>query len=108
MMQWLLWFCINGKHAVIHKLISDHTVSESKLSSTKATATEEVKMDTNPAYQASAFDRQNINNALYASVTGKEDTGIYDDINDDYYTDILSGQNVKMTQNPAYTLQEDS
>jgi len=67
-------------------------------------------MNTNPAYTVSTPpDRQDINNAGYITMTGGGDTDAddYDVINDDYYTDILNNQNVKMTQNPAYVLQED-
>ena len=92
-------------------LISAHTTAKtkSKVSPTHNTALDEVKMDTNPAYSASTPPgRQNINNTSYITMTGGGDTGAddYDVINDDYYTDILNDQNVKMTQNPVYILQE--
>ena len=68
--------------------------------------TPEVQMDANPAYPASIPGTQSIKNPLYIT-TGGEDHD-YDAINDDYYTVIINDQNVRMTQNPACNVQEDS
>ena len=91
------------------KIISAHTTAKSKRPPTHNTVLDEVKMDTNPAYAASTPPgQQNISNTSYIIMTGGEGTGTddYDVINDDYYTDIQNDRNVKMTQNPAYILQE--
>jgi len=51
--------------------------------------------------------RQDINNMAYTPCItmtggGHANTDDYEVINDDYYTNILNDQNVKITQNPAY------
>ncbi|XP_065918231.1 laminin subunit beta-1-like isoform X1 [Dysidea avara] len=91
------------------KTKATHTTAKSKRPPTHNTVLDEVKMDTNPAYAASTPPgQQNISNTSYIIMTGGEGTGTddYDVINDDYYTDIQNDRNVKMTQNPAYILQE--